>query len=60
MDITLQTGEISEQALYKTDNSFLYVIKGSLEIDNDSRPLAANHLGILDQGDLLTINAASI
>ena len=59
MDIHLPAGTLFEQGLSAGDNAFIFVIEGTVAVGNGGRQLQQNHLGILSQGDLVTITALS-
>ena len=59
MDITLQVGKDFEQVVDSGDNSFIYVIEGSLEVGKSADLLSEKELGILSDGNLITLKAKS-
>jgi redox-sensitive bicupin YhaK (pirin superfamily) len=59
MDVHLLAGTRFEQALQMTDNAFIFVIEGSVSVGKTGQQLEQNHLGILSQGDVVTITGAS-
>lgn len=59
MDVQLSAGTRFEQTLPIADNAFIFVIEGSVSVGNIGQKLHQNHLGILSNGDLVTITASS-
>ena len=59
MDVHLPAGTIFKQDLPTGDNAFIFVIEGTVSVGDTGRQLQKNHLGILSQGDLVTITALS-
>ena len=58
MDVTLPEGQSFEQMVGFTDNAFLFVIQGELSVGDTKRPLANRTLGILGNGDHVTVTAS--
>jgi hypothetical protein len=48
-DIQLQPGITTIQQLSSSYNAFLYVIEGSIQVDEDSKPLKEHQVGWLDK-----------
>jgi redox-sensitive bicupin YhaK (pirin superfamily) len=59
MDVNLPAGTTFEQTLPMADNAFVFVIEGRVSVGNNSQGLQQNHLGILSNGDAVTITACS-
>ena len=59
LDVHLPAGTNFEQALPMGDNAFIFVIEGTISVGNTGQQLQKNHLGVLSQGDLVTISASS-
>ncbi len=59
MAVHLLAGNRFEQTLPMTDNAFIFVIEGSVSVGMTGQQLEQNHLGILSQGDVVTITGAS-
>ena len=67
MDVQLPAGTRFEQSLPMADNAFIFVIEGSisvgklsvgnLSVESKEKQLNKNQLGILSQGDLVTISS---
>lgn len=57
MDVNLPAGTIFEQTLPMEDNAFIFVINGCVSVGNSDQQLQQNHLGILSQGDTVTITS---
>ncbi|NMP30081.1 pirin family protein [Thalassotalea sp. M1531] len=57
MDISLPQGTEFTQSLSALDNSFIYVIDGEISIGMKKRTLVAKQLGVLTQGDAVSLNA---
>lgn len=60
MDVSLPEGEVFEQSINITDNTFIYVIFGELLIGGMSQHLSAKHLGVFEQGELVQVKSASM
>ena len=59
MDVTLPAGERFDQQLGASDNAFIFVIEGDLVVGNTRQPLGHRELGILGEGDHITVTAGS-
>jgi redox-sensitive bicupin YhaK (pirin superfamily) len=59
MDVSLPADTTFKQILPMTDNAFIFVIEGEVSIGNSEQQLQRNQLGILSQGDSVTITASS-
>ncbi len=57
MDITLPTGQSFAQTLHIDDNTFIYVIEGSLKIGEDATVLDERFLGVLGSGDKVIVKS---
>ena len=58
MDITLAPGSEFKQQIKAGDTAFIYVIEGHLLVGNKASLLPAKHLGVLDDGDHVSLIAA--
>ena len=59
MDIHLPAGQSFTQTLKDSDNAFIFMIEGELEIGEEGAVLAHKHLGILTQGETVSVKATS-
>lgn len=59
MDVKLPAGAIFEQTLPEYDNAFVFVIEGSISVGSTGKNIKKNNLGLLSQGDLVSITASS-
>ena len=59
MDVTLPAGEKFDQQIGASDNAFVFVIEGDLIVGNTRQPLSHRNLGILGEGDHITVTAES-
>ena len=57
MDVVLSKGHTFEQIINVNDNAFIFVINGELIIGTDGRKLSAQQLGILRDGNTVSVNA---
>lgn len=57
MDVTLPAGEKFEQVIGASDNTFIFVIEGDLTIGDSRQSLKHRELGILGEGDHITVSA---
>lgn len=57
MDITLPIGQSFKQTLPVEDNTFIYVIEGSLKVGEDAMVLDEKLLGILGNGNKVIVKA---
>lgn len=55
MDVTLPAGESFEQAVEAGSNAFIFVIQGELHVGEKQKPLGQRILGILDEGDHVSV-----
>jgi redox-sensitive bicupin YhaK (pirin superfamily) len=56
LDVTLPAGIPFEQAVAASDNSFLFVIDGELQVGEERRDLARRMLGVLGAGENVRVN----
>lgn len=59
LDVTLLAGEKFDQQIGASDNAFIFVIEGDLIVGNTLQPLGHRKLGILGEGDHITVTAGS-
>ena len=59
MDVTLPAGEKFDQQIGASDNAFVFVIEGDLIVGNTRQSLSHRNLGILGEGDHITVTAES-
>ena len=59
LDVTLPAGEKFDQQVGASDNAFIFVIEGDLIVGNTRQPLGHRKLGILGEGDHITVTAGS-
>ena len=59
MDVSLPAGVTSEQAVAVDDNTFLFVIDGELEVGGQGASLGRRMLGILGEGERVSVRAPS-
>jgi len=57
LDVTLPAGQSFAQAVDQTDNTFLFVIDGDLEVGGQGTKLTRRTLGILGEGERVTVKA---
>lgn len=57
IDLHLNENESFEHDIDKTHNSFIYVYEGEVSVGTEGRHLAKGHLGILQQGDEISVKA---
>lgn len=57
MDVSLKNKDPFEQQVNSIDNTFIYMIKGELEIGVNRQLLAEKSLGILEPGELIMVRA---
>tara|TARA_R110002167_G_scaffold19055_5_gene70704 strand:+ start:7423 stop:8283 length:861 start_codon:yes stop_codon:yes gene_type:complete len=60
MDVNLPAGTSFGQNLPMGDNTFIFVIKGCVSVGNTYQQLQQNQLGILSQGNSVSITASSV
>ena len=53
----MHEGEAFKQVVGASDNAFIFVIEGGLLIGNDQQSLGQRELGILGEGDQITVTA---
>lgn len=58
MDITLPQGQTFEQTVDTHDNTFIFVIEGELQVGDLNRKLEHSHLGVLQEGNQVVVNAS--
>ena len=59
LDVTLPAGELFEQSLQESDNAFIFVIKGDVNVGEQARLLGKRRLGILSGGERVAITAGN-
>ena len=59
LDVTLPAGELFEQSLQESDNAFIFVIKGDVNVGEQARLLGKRRLGILSSGERVAITAGN-
>ena len=59
LDVTLPAGELFEQSLQESDNAFIFVIKGEVNMGEQARLLGKRRLGILSGGERVAITAGN-
>jgi redox-sensitive bicupin YhaK (pirin superfamily) len=59
LDVVLPAGRSFEQSVSETDNSFLFVIDGELEVGTSGTGLGSRMLGILGEGENVAVSTAS-
>jgi len=59
LDVSLPAGENFEQPVAADDNTFLFVIDGELEVGGQGASLGPRMLGILGEGGLVQVTAAT-
>jgi len=59
MDVTLPAGENFEQVVGTSDNAFIFVIEGELTVGHARQALRYRELGILGEGDQITVTAGA-
>lgn len=59
LDITLPAGQDLEQTVSATDNTFLFVIEGTLEVGEQANSLGRRKLGILGEGEKIRVRTES-
>jgi len=57
LDVTLPAGETFHQAVNTSDNAFLFVIEGELDVGENATPLGSRNLGILGEGGNIHVKA---
>jgi redox-sensitive bicupin YhaK (pirin superfamily) len=59
MDVSLPAGQSFEQEVDESDNTFLFVIEGELEVGDRSANLGHRMLGILGEGEAVRVNSGA-
>jgi len=59
LDVSLPAGQSFEQSVSKTDNTFLFVIEGDIDVGGQGSNLGRRMLGILGEGDRVHVQATS-
>jgi quercetin 2,3-dioxygenase len=57
LHVFLPGGVTFEQTVKETDNTFLYLMKGQLQIGDKQRPLNAGQLAVLETGSKVRVNS---
>jgi redox-sensitive bicupin YhaK (pirin superfamily) len=57
LDVKLPAGEMLDQPVGETDNTFLYVIDGALEVGDTAAALGGRTLGVLGPGGQIRVRA---
>jgi len=57
MDVSLNSGKAFEQQIDSADNTLIYVIEGELSIGNGGQSLSEKNLGILEQGEQISVTS---
>ena len=57
MDVSLATQDPFEQKVGVTDNTFIYVIEGEVEVGTQQQTLSEKSLGILEPGEKILVRA---
>jgi hypothetical protein len=57
LHVFLPAGVTFEQTVKETDNTFLYLMKGQLQIGDKQRPLNAGQLAVLETGSKVRVNS---
>lgn len=58
-DVSLPSGQVFEQTTNRGDNTFVFVIDGSLEAGGQGAQLGRRMLGILGEGDRVSVKAGT-
>lgn len=59
LDVDLKKGEVFEQTVDASDNAFIFVNKGEIEIGEDGKTLSGQSLGILTTGEKIIVKSVS-
>ena len=59
LDVALPAGKLFEQVLDSTDNAFIFVIEGDVKVGGQARLLGKRRLGVLSDGERVTITAGN-
>ena len=59
LDVSLPAGERFDQQVGASDNAFIFVIEGELVVGNKRQPLGQRELGVLGEGDHITVTSGS-
>jgi len=57
MDVSLNSGKAFEQVIDSDDNTLIYVIEGELSIGLEAQTLSEKNLGILEQGEQISVSS---
>jgi redox-sensitive bicupin YhaK (pirin superfamily) len=57
LDVSLERGQNVKQSVSVDDNAFIYVIEGTLSLTKGGPVLTAGQLGILEEGDSISVTA---
>lgn len=57
LDVTLSAGNTFKQAIAASDNTFLYLIEGTLAVGGQQTALEQRTLGVLGEGDQVSVEA---
>ncbi len=57
MDVSLASTDPFEQRVSATDNTFIYVIEGEVEVGTEQKSLTEKSLGILEPGEQILVRA---
>jgi redox-sensitive bicupin YhaK (pirin superfamily) len=59
MHVELPAGGVFEQSIKAGDNAFIFVIEGDISLGNNASVLPPKHLGVLSEGDYVSIQAGT-
>ena len=59
MHVSLPPGGVFKQRIKAGDNAFIFVIEGQLSVGENATPLPAKQLGVLADGDQVTLTAGN-
>jgi len=59
LDVALPAGKLFEQVLDSTDNAFIFVIEGDVKVGEQARVLGKRRLGVLSDGERVTVTAGN-
>lgn len=59
LDVHLSASQVFTQSLPTTHNAFIYVLKGTLEVNDAENVLHETELGVLSTGDSVSVKATS-
>ena len=57
LHVFLPAGVTFEQTVKETDNTFLYLMKGQIQVGDKQRPLNAGQLAVLETGSKVRVNS---